>query len=111
MTQYISIEWISGRPIHGAAEDEQRARAAAEAVLDAFVWGRGSAPQHIDYVEAGRAYDHLMDIGASYRTHCTPHSAMLTAAWVAAEGAANRALTAGWAKPGGASCVIQAWEH
>lgn len=90
----ISIEWISGRPVGGAEDDEERAIAAAEAVLDAA---------GADYAEAEATYriqwleyeDELKMTG-------------LAALWIEAREAADIALTAGWNNPGAAYCDIRA---
>lgn len=91
---YIAIEWICGRPYTGADQDEARAAAAAEAVLDA----------------AGISYG---DAEAEYRRQWVKFDdeAQMTGlalTWIEAGKAADLALTKGWHKPGSASCSIVA---
>ncbi len=91
---YISIEWISGRPRTGAQEDENRAAAAAEAVLDAA---------GVDYAEAFAEYRRqLLEFDDE-----APMTG-LALLWIQARNAADLALTEGWHNPNGAHCSISA---
>lgn len=92
--------------LHGSAsvqeDDRERAKAAALAVLSAYEW-RAGQPQVIDPAEAYAAYmRHMIDDDYI----CSPRDTILIAAWRAAEGAADRALTAGWHNPDGGACSI-----
>lgn len=89
---YISIEWICGRPHIGADEDEARAAAAAEKVLDAA--GVNYAEAESDYMRQWLEFgDEAQMTG-------------LALVWIEARRAAELALTEGWAKPGRALCSI-----
>lgn len=95
--QYIEIEWITGRPQKGAAEDERNAQAAAELIFD---------ESGVDYLEAQEAYDRIMR-GNDYTS--SPRETALIAIWEAAMTSANVALTEGWYSPNGGACTIRAW--
>lgn len=91
MTAHISITIT-----HGSAsvqdEDRERAEAAALAVL-------GDADPSTAYAEYMRQWSEL-----------DSHDGMtgLAARWIAAQQAADIALTQGWHNPAGASCEISA---
>jgi hypothetical protein len=89
----IIIEWIHGRPANGAHDDEERAVAAAEAVLDGA--GLGHAAAGAEYMRQWLEFD---DEGPM-------HGAALV--WIQARNAADLALTEGWDKPDGAHCTIE----
>ena len=90
---YIAIDWLHGRPHKGAEDDEARAAAAAEAVLNA----------------AGADYN---EAEAEYRRQWVKFDdedlmTGLTLVWIEANKAADIALTEGWHKPE-AHCSIRA---
>lgn len=87
----ISINMIAGR---ADDEDKDRAAEAAVAALDA-----AGAKAADAYAEYQRQWDALDDIEGMTG---------LALVWVEAERAADAALTAGWARPDGASCSISA---
>jgi hypothetical protein len=87
----ISINMISGR---ADDEDKDRAALAAVAVLDAA--GVQAADAYAEYQRQWDALDSHDDMTG------------LALVWVKAERAADLALTAGWARPDGASCSISA---
>lgn len=92
MTGTIGIEWLSGRPHTGAEQDEERAEAAALAVLERH----GVTPE--------AAHE-------SYRVQWSEHEDRdrMTGpalAWIEAERAADIAATEGWDKPGRAHVSI-----
>ncbi len=91
---YIAIEWTYGRPRTGADQDEARASAAAEAVLDAA--GVNYAEAEAEYQRQWLEFD---DEG--------PMTG-LALSWIAATKAADLALTEGWHNTDGASCSIVA---
>lgn len=91
---YISIEWIHGRPHKGAEEDEARAAAAAEAVLDSA---------RVDYAAAQAEYRRQWE-----EFDDEAPMAGLARTWIEARTAADLALTRGWHNPDGASCSIVA---
>jgi hypothetical protein len=97
MTQFISIEWDTGRPQTGADEDEARAIKAAESVLDAA---------GVSYIAAMKSYDTAIDAGQS--DDFTAYDAQV---WSRAQNAANSALTEGWHNPNGAYCTIRAYQR
>lgn len=99
----IAIDWTNGRPRDGAEDDERRASAAAEAVLNAFEWRKGD-PMKIDYGEAEAAYARHVSEEEYVRS---PRETIMIAAWEAAQSAADIALTEGWHDPNGASCTIR----
>lgn len=81
---YIKITWAKGKPAHGAHHDAERARIAAEAVLDAA---------DVDYLDA-------------FEANCGGWLCRLSDLWDEAENAANKALTEGWMYPEGGACYI-----
>lgn len=87
----ISINMISGR---ADQDDKDRAADAAVAVLDAA--GVKAADAFAEYM---RQWEELGDVDGMTG---------LAALWVEAERAADLALTAGWARPDGASCSVTA---
>lgn len=89
----IAIEWICGRPIRGADEDEARAIAAAERVLD---------EAGVDYEAAETEYQRQW-IEFDDEAPMTG----LASIWIKARQAADIALTEGWHNPGGGSCSIR----
>lgn len=91
---YIAIEWLSGRPHTGADEDEARAAAAAEKVLD---------EAGVDYAEAEAEYKRQWQ---EFDDEASMTGLALT--WIKAGEAADIALTEGWDKPGRAWCSISA---
>lgn len=94
MTWHIGVEWIYGRPSQGAEEDEARAKAAAEQVLNAA---------GVSYETAEAAFRLWEEADQAYY----PEGAALV--WIVASRAANAALTRGWHRPDGAACSIFAW--
>ena len=90
----ITVEWLYGRPQNGAEEDELRAAAAAEAVLD---------EAGVKYKVAERAYCQQYKLFGDEGPMHGP-----ARAWIKATRAADQALTAGWDKPGTAACTISA---
>lgn len=92
MAGSIGIEWLYGRPMNGAEDDEERAEAAALASLERA----GVTPDeaHAAYKAQWLEFD---DEGQM-------HGAAL--AWIAAREAADMAATEGWDKPGGAAVSI-----
>lgn len=91
----IAIEWTHGRPSNGADQDEARAAAAAEAVLDAA---------GVDYAEAEAEYRRQW---VEFDDEAPMTGLALT--WIEAGRAADIALTEGWDKPGMAFCSIVAY--
>jgi hypothetical protein len=91
---YIAIEWTHGRPNSGADEDEARASAAAEAVLDAAGVNYGEADA--EYQRQWLEFDDEAPMTG------------LALKWIEAHQAADIALTEGWHKTDGASCSIMA---
>lgn len=91
---YIAIEWTHGRPHTSADQDEARASAAAEKVLDAA---------GVNYAEAEAEY---MRQWLEYDDEALMTGLALT--WIEARQSADIALTEGWSKPDGASCSIVA---
>ncbi|PZU59852.1 MAG: hypothetical protein DI547_05080 [Sphingobium sp.] len=91
---YIAIEWTYGRPSKGADQDEARASAAAEKVLDAA---------GVNYAEAESEYQRQW---MEFDDEAPMTGAALT--WIEARQAADIALTEGWHNTGGASCSIVA---
>lgn len=89
---YISIEWNYGRPYSGADEDEARASAAAEKVLDEACADYADA--EADYMRQSLVFDDE-----------TPMTG-LALIWIRARQAADIALTDGWHNPAAASCSI-----
>lgn len=92
MTGTIGIEWLHGRPHHGAGDDEARAEAAALAKLESL----GVTPEaaHAAYKAQWLEYD----------DESAMHGDAL--AWIAARQAADIAATEGWHNPEGASVSI-----
>lgn len=95
MSDFISIEWIMGRPMKGAEEDEARAIVAAEAVF-------------------ARAGVKPADGEAAYRAQWAEfddEAPMIGAArtWIEARDAANLAATEGWHNPDGAHVTINCY--
>lgn len=88
----IAIDWTHGRPTTGADDDERRAIAAAERVLDAA---------GADYTEAESEYRRQW-------IEFDDQEAMtgLALLWIRARDAADIALTEGWRNSDGASCDI-----
>ena len=84
----INIEWHGDRGHHDQ-DDTDRARRAAEAVLD--------AAGITDYAAFHRQVCALLDDGRE-----------MPAVWIAAEEAANHAATEGWAERGYALVTISA---
>jgi hypothetical protein len=99
----ISIDVVTGSEF-ASATDVDRARSAAEAVLDGFEWRQGD-PQQIDPAEAEAAYTRHTSDEDYLRS---PRETVLIAAWSAARAAADAALTEGWRDVDGASCEIHA---
>ena len=91
---YIAIEWSHGRPHTGADQDEARAAAAAETVLDAA---------GVNYSEAEAEYQRQW---LEFDDEAPMTGLALT--WIAARQAADIALTEGWHNSDGASCSIMA---
>jgi hypothetical protein len=91
---FIAIEWNFGRPNTGADEDEARASAAAEKVLDDA--GVNYAEAEAEYQRQWLQFDDEAPMTG------------LALLWIAARQAADLALTAGWHKTDGASCCIGA---
>lgn len=91
---YIAIEWTRGRPNTGADQDEARASAAAEKVLDAA--GVNYAEAEAEYRRQWLEFDDEAPMSG------------LALTWIEAGLAANLALTEGWYNPDGASCSIVA---
>lgn len=89
----IAIDWTYGRPHTGAETDETRAEAAAERTIEAA----GTTPQATE-AEYRRQWLALDD-----ETHMTG----LALVWIAAQAAADVALTEGWHNPAGASCELR----
>ena len=87
----ISVNMTSGR---ADDDDKDRAALAAVAVLDAA--GVKAADAFAEYVRQWAALDDIDGMTG------------LASVWVEAERAADTALTAGWARPDGASCSISA---
>lgn len=93
MTARIAIDWVSGRPWAGAEDDEARAAAHAELVLDVA---------DVDYRQAEAEYrrqwlefdDEAQMTGVALK-------------WIEAGKAADIALTEGWHNTEGASCSIR----
>lgn len=100
----IRVDWTHGRPANGADNDETRAIAAAEQVLNAFEWRKGD-PMTVDPIEAQAAYERHISEEEYNRS---PRDTILIAAWEAAQSAADVALTDGWHDPNGAGCTIRA---
>jgi hypothetical protein len=94
---YIAIEWVRGRPHVGADQDESRASAAAERVLDAA----GVKCLATAEGEYQRQWLELNDEAPMTGLALT---------WIEARQAANIALTEGWYNTGGASCSIEVVE-
>lgn len=92
MTGTIGIEWLFGRPINGADEDEERAADAAMAVLESL----GITPEaaHAAYMAQWQEFD----------DEALMHGDAL--AWIKARQAADIAATEGWHNPEGASVSI-----
>ena len=90
----IRIDWIHGRPHRGAEDDEARASEAAGAVLASA--GVEPTDGEAEYNRQWAEYDDEAPMTGLARL------------WVEARDAANRALTAPWHNPGGASCSIRA---
>ena len=99
-TQFLSIDWIDGKPQTGADEDEARAIKAAEAILDAA---------KADYMTAMHAYDVAIEAGASEGEFGDAAVALGAQVWADAQRAANSALTEGWYNPNGAFCTLRAY--
>ena len=93
-TSRIAIEWVCGRPSKGAEQDEERAAAAAEAVLD---------EAGVNYREAEAEYHHQW-----LKYYDEQKMSGLALLWVKAREAADIDLTLGWHNPDGASCSIMA---
>lgn len=91
---YIAIEWNYGRPNTGADQDEARASAAAEKVLD---------DAGVDYAEAEAEYQRQW-LEFDDEAPMTG----LALIWIKARQAADLALTEGWYNTDGASCSIMA---
>lgn len=91
---YIAIEWTHGRPNTGADQDEARASAAAEKVLD---------DAGVDYAEAEAEYQRQW-LEFDDEAPMTG----LARVWIEARQAADLALTEGWHNVDGASCSITA---
>lgn len=91
---YIAIEWTHGRPNAGADQDEARASAAAEKVLDAA---------GVNYAEAEAEYQRQW---LEFDDEAPMTGLALT--WIEARQAADIALTEGWHNTDGASCSIVA---
>ena len=92
MTGTIGIEWITGRPHNGAEQDEERAEAAALAVLERH----GVTPQE--------AHGSFMAQWLEFDDRGPMTGAAL--AWIEAEQAADLAATEGWHNPDGAHVSI-----
>lgn len=92
MTGTIGIEWMHGRPHNGAEDDEERAEAAALAVLERL----GVKPEaaHAAYVAQLQQYE----------DEAPMHGDAL--AWIEAGKAADIAATEGWHNPAGAHVTI-----
>ncbi len=91
---YIAIEWTHGRPNTGADQDEARASAAAERVLDAA--GVNYAKAEAEYQRQWLEFDDEAPMTG------------LALTWIEARQAADIALTEGWHNVDGASCSIVA---
>lgn len=91
---YIAIEWIHGRPNTGADQDEARASASAEKVLDAA--GVNYAEAEAEYQRQWLEFDDEAPMTG------------LALNWIAARQAADIALTEGWHNTDSASCSIMA---
>lgn len=91
---YIEIEWTHGRPNTGADQDEARASAAAEKVLD---------DAGVDYAEAEAEYQRQW-LEFDDEAPMTG----LALVWIKARQSADLALTEGWHNTDGASCSIVA---
>lgn len=91
---YIDIDWTHGRPKTGADEDESRASAAAEKILDAA--GVNYADAETEYQRQWLEFDDEASMTG------------LALIWIKARQAADIALTEGWHNPNGASCSIMA---
>ena len=102
MTQFLSINWDTGRPQTGADEDEARAIKAAEAILDAA---------NVNYMDTMRAYDVATEAGASEGEFGDAAVALGAQVWADAQSAANSALTEGWHNPNGAFCTMRAYQR
>ncbi len=91
---YIAIEWNHGRPNTGADQDEARASAAAERVLDAA--GVNYAEAEAEYQRQWMEFDDESPMTG------------LALTWIEARQAADITLTEGWQNTDGASCSIMA---
>jgi hypothetical protein len=89
----IGIEWICGRPITGAEQDEGRAEEAACAVF---------AKAGVNPAEAQREFERQWALLDDYAGMTG-----LALVWIQAESAANIAATEGWHNPEGGQVTIQ----
>lgn len=101
---------ISINILYGAAEcdadDIDRAKAAALAVLDSKGFAPATAYAAFQAEWAYLETDAAIDAGLCQDYDCLRDEQSV--AWVEAERAADIALTEGWARPDGASCSIAA---
>lgn len=89
----IAIEWNYGRPNTGADQDEARAAAAAEKVMDDA--GVNYAEAEAEYQRQWLEFDDEAPMTG------------LALVWIRAGRAADIALTEGWHNESGASCSIR----
>jgi hypothetical protein len=105
VTTQISINVIDDRTHSVSEDDRERAEAAALVVLD-----RAGTTVAAAYAEFQRQWEWLGTEEAEAAGKCQDYDDLtgLAATWIAAERAADIALTEGWHNPSGASCGISA---